>query len=48
MSLSADPAVARDLQRIGFNLTAVANNHTLNYGEAGTLATLRVLCAAEA
>ncbi len=43
MNLSADPAVARDLQRIGFNLTAFANNHTLNYGEQGTLDTLRAL-----
>jgi poly-gamma-glutamate synthesis protein (capsule biosynthesis protein) len=43
MNLSADPAVASDLQRIGFNLTAFANNHTLNYGEDGCLATLRAL-----
>jgi poly-gamma-glutamate synthesis protein (capsule biosynthesis protein) len=43
MNLSADPAVARDLQRIGFNLTAFANNHTLNYGERGALDTLRAL-----
>lgn len=27
---SAEPGVARDLQRMGFNLTAFANNHTLN------------------
>ncbi len=43
MNLSADPAVARDLMRIGFNLTAFANNHTLNYGEQGALETLRAL-----
>lgn len=43
MNLSADPAVARDLQRLGFNLTAFANNHTLNYGEQGALDTLREL-----
>jgi poly-gamma-glutamate capsule biosynthesis protein CapA/YwtB (metallophosphatase superfamily) len=43
INLSADPAVARDLQRLGFNLTAFANNHTLNYGEQGTLETLRAL-----
>lgn len=43
MNLSADPGVARDLQRMGFNLTAFANNHTLNYGEEGCLETLRVL-----
>jgi len=43
MNLSAEPGVAADLQRIGFNLTAFANNHTLNYGEEGCLATLRAL-----
>jgi poly-gamma-glutamate synthesis protein (capsule biosynthesis protein) len=42
-NLSAEPAVARDLQRLGFNLTAFANNHTLNYGEHGCLRTLEVL-----
>ncbi|MBI4279792.1 MAG: CapA family protein, partial [Armatimonadetes bacterium] len=41
--LSAEPGVAHDLQRMGFNLTAFANNHTLNYGEEGCLETLRVL-----
>lgn len=43
INLSADPAVARDLPRLGFNLTAFANNHTLNYGEQGALETLRAL-----
>lgn len=43
MNLSADPGVARDLQRMGFNLTAFANNHTLNYGIEGCLATLQAL-----
>lgn len=43
MNLSAEPGVARDLRRMGFNLTAFANNHTLNYGEHGCLETLRVL-----
>jgi poly-gamma-glutamate synthesis protein (capsule biosynthesis protein) len=43
MNLSAEPGVARDLQRLGFNLSAFANNHTLNYGEEGCLETLRVL-----
>lgn len=43
MNLSADPGVARDLQRLGFNLTAFANNHTLNYGIEGCLATLDAL-----
>lgn len=42
-NLSADPRVASDLQSMGFNLTAFANNHTLNFGEYGTLATLDVL-----
>jgi len=40
---SAHPAVALDLMRMGFNLTAYANNHTLNYGEYGCLKTLEVL-----
>lgn len=40
---SADPRVALDLMRMGFNLTAYANNHTLNYGEYGCLKTLEVL-----
>ena len=43
MNLSAEPAVAQDLQQMGFNLTAFANNHTLNYGEEGCLATLQAL-----
>ncbi|MGH2374396.1 MAG: CapA family protein, partial [bacterium] len=43
MNLSADPAVANDLQRMGFNLTGFANNHTLNYGVEGCLATLQAL-----
>jgi poly-gamma-glutamate capsule biosynthesis protein CapA/YwtB (metallophosphatase superfamily) len=43
INLSADPAVATDLQRLGFNLAAFANNHTLNYGEQGALDTLRAL-----
>ena len=42
-NISADPRVAGDLRRMGFNLTAFANNHTLNYGEHGCLETLRVL-----
>jgi poly-gamma-glutamate capsule biosynthesis protein CapA/YwtB (metallophosphatase superfamily) len=42
-NLSAEPEVARDLQRLGFNLTAFANNHTLNYGEYGCVRTLEVL-----
>src|SRR4051812_30983110 len=42
-NLSAHPAVALDLMRLGFNLTAFANNHTLNYGEYGCLATIDAL-----
>lgn len=43
MALSADPRCAHDLRRMGFNLAAFANNHTLNYGEAGVLHTLDAL-----
>ncbi len=43
LNLSASPAVARDLQRLGFNLTAFANNHTLNYGIDGCLGTIDAL-----
>jgi poly-gamma-glutamate synthesis protein (capsule biosynthesis protein) len=42
-NLSAHPDVALDLLKMGFNLTAFANNHTLNYGEHGCLTTLQVL-----
>ena len=42
-NLSAHPDVALDLMTMGFNLTAFANNHTLNYGEHGCLTTLQVL-----
>jgi poly-gamma-glutamate capsule biosynthesis protein CapA/YwtB (metallophosphatase superfamily) len=42
-NLSAEPGVAEDLMEMGFNLTAFANNHTLNYGEYGCLKTLEVL-----
>ncbi len=42
-NLSAEPGVAEDLMQMGFNLTAFANNHTLNYGEYGCLKTLEVL-----
>lgn len=44
-NLSADPRVAKDLQRIGFNLTAFANNHTLNYGIEGCQTTIDTLDA---
>jgi poly-gamma-glutamate capsule biosynthesis protein CapA/YwtB (metallophosphatase superfamily) len=42
-NISTDPRMAADIRRMGFNLTAFANNHTLNYGEHGCLETLRVL-----
>ncbi len=45
MNLSAEPAVAADLMQMGFNLTAFANNHTLNYGEEGCTRTLDALAA---
>ncbi len=47
MALSVDPRCAHDLRRLGFNLTAFANNHTLNYGEAGVLLTLEALREAD-
>lgn len=43
MALSVDPKCAHDLRRLGFNCTAFANNHTLNYGEEGVLHTLDAL-----
>ncbi|MEX2425464.1 MAG: CapA family protein [Thermomicrobiaceae bacterium] len=42
-NLSTEPRMAADIRKMGFNLTAFANNHTLNYGEHGCLETLRVL-----
>ena len=42
-NLSAHPLVARDLMQMGFNLTAFANNHTMNYGEHGCLTTIDTL-----
>lgn len=43
LNLIADPRLAADLRAAGFNLTTVANNHTLDYGHGGLLATLRHL-----
>lgn len=43
MALSVDPRCAHDLRQLGFNCTAFANNHTLNYGEEGVLRTLDAL-----
>lgn len=42
-NLSAHPLVAQDLMQMGFNLTAFANNHTMNYGEDGCLTTIDTL-----
>ena len=39
----APPAIFRELQWMGFNLYAWANNHTLDWGEGGLFATLRTL-----
>lgn len=42
-NLSTHPRMAGEIRRMGFNLTAFANNHTLNYGEHGCMETLRIL-----
>jgi poly-gamma-glutamate capsule biosynthesis protein CapA/YwtB (metallophosphatase superfamily) len=43
LNLVANPKIASDLRWAGFNLTTIANNHTLDYGHGGLLATLRHL-----
>jgi poly-gamma-glutamate synthesis protein (capsule biosynthesis protein) len=43
LNLIADPRIAADLRWAGFNLTTMANNHALDYGHGGLLATLRHL-----
>jgi poly-gamma-glutamate synthesis protein (capsule biosynthesis protein) len=43
LNLIADPRIAADLRWAGFNLTTVANNHALDYGHGGLLATLKHL-----
>jgi poly-gamma-glutamate capsule biosynthesis protein CapA/YwtB (metallophosphatase superfamily) len=43
LNLIADPRIAADLRWAGFNLTTLANNHALDYGHGGLLATLRHL-----
>jgi poly-gamma-glutamate capsule biosynthesis protein CapA/YwtB (metallophosphatase superfamily) len=43
LNLIADPRITTDLRGAGFNLTTVANNHALDYGHGGLLATLRHL-----
>jgi len=42
----ADPALARDLAAIGFDMVSRANNHSLDYGWEGMRATSRALTAA--
>lgn len=39
----ADPNCLSDLQRIGFNLFSTANNHAMDYGHNGLLATVKYL-----
>jgi poly-gamma-glutamate capsule biosynthesis protein CapA/YwtB (metallophosphatase superfamily) len=39
----ADPALARDLREVGFDLVSRANNHSLDYGWDGMRATSRAL-----
>lgn len=46
LNLIADPRIAADLRWAGFNLTTLANNHALDYGHDGLLATLKHLRAA--
>lgn len=36
----ADPRILDDLKKLGFNLFNTANNHSMDYGEGGLLATL--------
>ncbi|HUE90158.1 MAG TPA: CapA family protein [Vicinamibacterales bacterium] len=43
LNLIADPRIVADLRWAGFNLTSLANNHTLDYGHGGLQATLRHL-----
>ena len=39
----ADPFCLRDLQKLGFNVYNTANNHSMDFGHGGLLATLRHL-----
>lgn len=39
----ADPLCLRDLKELGFNLFNTANNHSMDYGHGGLMATLRYL-----
>ncbi len=46
MTFRADPALAAELRRAGFNVVSLANNHTPNFGERGLNDTLKHLDAA--
>jgi poly-gamma-glutamate capsule biosynthesis protein CapA/YwtB (metallophosphatase superfamily) len=46
VSLVADPAVARDLATLGFDLVSRANNHAMDWGVEGMRETTRLLDAA--
>lgn len=39
----AEPPLARELQFFGFNLAALSNNHTMDYGPEGMFSTIRTL-----
>jgi poly-gamma-glutamate capsule biosynthesis protein CapA/YwtB (metallophosphatase superfamily) len=39
----ADPAVASDVRRMGFDMVSLANNHAMDYSEGGLKATIRHL-----
>ena len=41
--MAADPSMLKELQWVGLNLYAAANNHSLDYGIQGLLDTIRVL-----
>lgn len=43
VSLVADPAVPRDLAKLGFNLVSRANNHSMDWGPEGMRETTRLL-----
>ena len=43
VSLVADPAVGRDLAKLGFDLVSRANNHAMDWGVQGMRETTRVL-----
>src|SRR5262245_52381463 len=43
ITVRADPALASDLARMGFDVLSVANNHSTDYGETGMFDTLAAL-----